>query len=363
MDATATVAALEEFCNGLQPGAMVPTHTELMRLLGASERAVRKALDEMQRQGKIIRRNGAGTFIADVDNAARRTATIVPTAIADSRTIVAIGKPDRSFFDQAMSQLFSIAEVADLSLACRLIDPSTGTLPMPSGDVEHPLGYLLFRQDLQPLAKQLHDAGCRVVLVGVPLADQAYGVPTVFGDHYQGGYLATRHLIQLGHRSILFYGDVHARQTRRWRGHERAVRESVKAGQEIVSSILTFPEFKHWESDVSDVQAYFNAPNAPTAIVAWNDHEAIPLMRALNRAGLRVPQDVSLVGYDNLPESQIANPALTTVDGNLEQQLQAALDILTAPVAPPDTHTVVVLPTLICRDSSAQRALSASRTV
>jgi DNA-binding LacI/PurR family transcriptional regulator len=347
---------LAEFCGALEPGDMVPTHTELMRRLGASERAVRGALDELGRQGKIVRRNGAGTFIAERQIAPSHTETIVPATIANSRTIVAIGKPDRSFFDRAMSQLFSMVEAADLSLACRLIDPTTGSLPVPSHNAEHPLGYILFRQDLQPLAKKLHEAGCRVVLVGAPLADATHGVPTVYGDHQQGGYLATRHLIQLGHRQIVFHGDTHLRQTRRWRGHERAVREAVKAGLDVKTSVVTFDDVRGWESDLNQVRDYFKASDAPTAITSWNDHEAIPFMRLLNRAGFRVPEDISLVGYDNLPESQIAQPALTTVDGNLEQQLQAALDILTASVAPADTHTVVVMPTLICRDSSAHPA-------
>jgi DNA-binding LacI/PurR family transcriptional regulator len=332
---------------------MVPTHTELMRRLGSPERAVRKALDEMRRQGKIVRRNGSGTYIADQQARSRNGGEIVPSTLADSRTIVAIGMPDRSFFDWAMSQLFIMAEAADLSVVCRLLDPATRSLQIPAQGTGQPMGYLLFRHDFHPLAQELQAAGNRVVLVGAPAADTTFSVPNVYSDQQQGGYLATRHLIELGHRSIVFYGYDKLQETRRWRGDERAVREAMKAGNAIKTSFLTMSQALSWNSDGGSAQRYFTEKDAPTAIVAWNDHEALGLLRILNRAGLRVPEDVALVGYDNLPESQMIHPPLTTVDGNVEHQLHAALDILTAPVVPSPAHTVVVLPSFVGRDSSA----------
>jgi LacI family transcriptional regulator len=116
---------------------------------------------------------------------------------------------------------------------------------------------------------------------------------------------------------------------------------------------LTSTEVENWKSHPELVRGYFEGPQAPTAVLAWNDHEAVALLGHLARAGLRVPQDVSLVGYDNLSEGQLVHPALTTVETAVEQQLRAALEILTCetPVSP--HHSVVVLPHLIPRDSSA----------
>src|SRR5215216_2692620 len=64
-DLDEVLGALESLCASLQPGDMIPTHRELMQQLGASERAVRWALDELRRQGVIIRRQGASTIVAE----------------------------------------------------------------------------------------------------------------------------------------------------------------------------------------------------------------------------------------------------------------------------------------------------------
>jgi DNA-binding LacI/PurR family transcriptional regulator len=88
-------------------------------------------------------------------------------------------------------------------------------------------------------------------------------------------------------------------------------------------------------------------------VAAWNDHEAVRLLGQMMRSGIRVPQDVSIVGYDDLPEGRLIHPTLTTVDTSIERQLLTALELLTNPIQPPFNHSVVVLPTLVCRDSSA----------
>ena len=69
-------------------------------------------------------------------------------------------------------------------------------------------------------------------------------------------------------------------------------------------------------------------------MVVWNDHEAVRLATVLSRAGVRVPEQVSLVGYDNLPESSLIYPLLTTIDQAIGQQLRLALRLLTQPVPP-----------------------------
>jgi LacI family transcriptional regulator len=215
------------------------------------------------------------------------------------------------------------------------------------------LGYILFRGDLQPLAKRLQDAGHRVVLIGTPRTRGEVGVPNVYGNHEQGGLLAARHLLELGHRSIAFYGDPEIASSPRLRGHVRAVNEWHKRGENIHSEVITYDQFARWRSHPDEARMYFTRPEAPTGIVSWNDSRAIEMLSLLNFIGLRVPQDISLVGYDNLPESSRIFPALTTVEANLEQQLETALGLLTQPEAPAVPPVVITLPVLIRRDSSS----------
>jgi DNA-binding LacI/PurR family transcriptional regulator len=348
------VRALDELCASLRPGDRIPTHTELMRRFGASERAVRFALEELQREGKIIRKNGVGTFVAERGAAGLPGASLAAPALLDSRTVVVIARPDSSFFDRCVSLLYQHAESADLNLVCLPIDPATGPSLTPPPDSHRPLGFILFNYRLMaPLARDLQDAGCRVVVVGAPPADVTPEVPCVYNDHELGGYLVVRHLLDLGHRRLAFYGDADLPRSLRWRGYQRALREAQRGSVEVQSTVLPLEEIGAWTKEPELAARYFRRPDAPTAVAAWNDHEALLLLSALKRAGVRVPEEVSLTGYDALPEGELIDPPLTTVDHAIDRQLQAALNVLTRPTPPPASHTVVVLPTLAPRQSSA----------
>lgn len=342
--------ALEAFCDALPSGERIPTHTELMRRFNASERAVRWALDELRRDGRIIRRQGAGTFLADRRPIASETP--IPT---NNRTIVAVALPDRSFFDRCVDLLYRQADAADLTLLLRPVDPRVeAAIPMPTPTApDQPLGYLFFSyRHFGRLARQAADSGARVVVVGAPHADQTPAVPCVYGDHNQGAYLATKHLIDIGHRRIAFIGDEMSVRTYRWHGHQRALHEAARQNEPIVSRQLDLGIIGRWGSRPEDAAAYFSDPDAPTGMVVWNDHEAVQLISVLTRAGLRVPEDISVVGYDALPEGEVLHPRLTTVDHGIGPQLQAAIDLLTRPIPPPPSHSVVVLPTLVVREST-----------
>jgi len=362
MDARSVLDELGQLHRSLQPGDSFPSHRELLQNMDASERAVRWALDELVRQGKIIRRVGrGGTYVAEGEDVTQlngnvdRDVEITAPVVQKSRTIVAIAKPDRAVFDHAIHLLFGCAESKDLFLQCQLIDPSSSDLgDLPPATVE-PLGYIVFRQDLLPIAKQLQAQGHKVVMVGAPLSGVSFGLPNVYGNHEQGGYRATKHLLELGHCRIAFCGDALSLTSPRWKGYLRAINEANRNGEmsdkygQGVSIIMEDLMSKTPEA----LKEFFSGTDAPTGLLIWNDAMALELLSFLTFSGIRVPHDVSIVGYDNLPQSEKVFPALTTMDTNLEQQLEAALEVLT------DTHSsstpvnIITLPTLIRRDSSA----------
>ena len=79
------------------------------------------------------------------------------------------------------------------------------------------------------------------------------------------------------------------------------------------------------------------------------------VLAALTAAGIKVPEDVSLIGYDALPQGLMVHPTLTTIDSMVHQQLDAAVQLLTQPVPQRGPYTAVALPTLIQRGSTAHR--------
>lgn len=349
------VGELEAICATREPGDLIPTHTDLMRQFDASERTVLRALTELQRRGRIDRRHGAGTFVAHGNS---RTMPRSPQEAVSpvAKSIVAIAQPDQSFFDLCINLLYDHARAAGVELTCRFIGDQT---EIPDIDVksDQQPGFILFKHSLQPVAIRLQDAGYRAVIVGTPPVDEVSEAPCVYGDHEQGGYLAVKHLIQLGHSRLAY---LHLDQSdltrqRRWAGHQRAIAEAAKTWLKIETQHLTLREVEGWSAEPERAREYFKRPDAPTGIVAWNDHQAMLLMAALQRAGLNVPNDISVIGYDSLPAGELMTPSLTTVDGGVHQQLDAAVRLLTQESAPPRTTTVIVLPQLIQRELTAPR--------
>jgi len=341
--------ALDHLCRTLAPGSRLPKHTELMTELGASERVVLRELDLLHRSGRIVRRSGAGTFVAERQNLEPQPAA----QGVDRSTIVAITRPDNSFFSRCVDLLFRQAEMLKLSMVYRMVDPEKQTEFMLPGGSREPLGYVVMGSRLFPLGRQLQEAGRRVVAIGDTTSLEPQSLPTVHADNMQGAYLAAEHLISLGHRRIAYaMVDENYAVGPRWEGHHHAFREAEASGCCVGNSVITLDTVYDWEQNPALASAYFQSPGAPTGLCVWNDREAIRLLTVLLRAGIRIPEDVSLVGYDNLPESAQVSPQLTTIDQGVEQQLRLVLRMLSQENAPQSGQTVLVTPTLIPRGSS-----------
>lgn len=359
-NARQVLSALSVLCDDLEPGSPFPHHTELMGALGASERTVLWALSELQFQGRILRRRGSKTRVAQSsdslpmmrllsDHQLLSSEARKPLSVGSTR-VVAMLKPDNYFFSQAAALLFEQVEDRGLTLACHYVNPQTGTLPQD----EEALGYVMFGQRFLPWARQLQEQGHRVALFGEPIPKEEPGVPNVRSHQERGGFMAARHLLGLGHRRLLFFGDdASMTSSPRWAGHQLALAEARRKGASIEEFQLTLAEFRQWCTQPELAHAYFAAPNAPTGIVTWNDDRACEMMAFLQYIGISIPKQVSIVGYDALPVGELAHPSLTTIDGIIEEQLRSVLEILTSPMPVSPHHSVVVLPMLVARQSTA----------
>jgi DNA-binding LacI/PurR family transcriptional regulator len=136
-------------------------------------------------------------------------------------------------------------------------------------------------------------------------------VPSLRGDDAFGIGLATNHLIALGHRRIAFIGGTDETSTgrERYRGYSVAMKTAglqVRGDWRIIG-----PRTKRAGFDAT--AEFLNLAEKPTAAVCWNDLVAIGLMNGLARAGLTPGIEISVTGYDDLAEAEIAMPSLTTV--------------------------------------------------
>ena len=135
--------------------------------------------------------------------------------------------------------------------------------------------------------------------------------PSVFADNFRGGYLATKHLIDLGHRVIgcITRPEELYHSSERVRGYQNALMDH---NLDPVESLIISGGFRLEDGRVA-AQQIIQHPLQPTAIFAYNDMMAIGALRAAYEMKRKVPQDLSVVGFDDIPQAAFTCPALTTI--------------------------------------------------
>jgi LacI family transcriptional regulator len=148
----------------------------------------------------------------------------------------------------------------------------------------------------------------------------------VIATNHVGALAAMDYLLGLGHRRIGFIGgrpDLQCAQ-QRLQGYEAALRQANIAPD---PDLMTIGDFTT-ETGRRCARQLLSLPKPPSAIFAANDQSAIGAIEAAREAGRRVPDDLSVVGFDNLPEAAYYNPALTTVDQFIVKMGYAATEML-----------------------------------
>ena len=161
-------------------------------------------------------------------------------------------------------------------------------------------------------------------------------IPTIDSENYEGAVAATEHLIGLGHRRIGFLAGrpdlVSAR--RREDGYRAAL---AAAGLEAEPDLVQAGAYTA-ESAVEPALRLLDRPDRPTAVFAANDLSAAQVIDTARELGLRVPDDLSVVGFDNIPESALTEPPLTTIDQSIQAMGTAAVETLIELIEHPDRH-------------------------
>lgn len=200
--------------------------------------------------------------------------------------------------------------------------------------------------------EELRRLGIPFALIA-PAEEPPPGVPWVGATNWPGGLAATRHLVGLGHRRIAVIGGPPHRLASRARidGYRSALEE---AGLPFDPALVRYGDF-------SNEPAYHHAldllrlPDPPTAVFAGSDQQALSTYRAAATLGLRVPQDVSVVGFDDLAFAEWVTPRLTTVRTPLADMaaLAAGMVLQLLGGERPASTRVEVASELVVRDSTA----------
>jgi DNA-binding LacI/PurR family transcriptional regulator len=192
----------------------------------------------------------------------------------------------------------------------------------------------------------LGDLADRVVVWGGRLGRVKYTL--VGSDNIEGGRLAAAHLLVLGRRRLLFLGDTALPEVAlRYEGYMSAHAEAGVAVAPALTLKLNFGGQTVYQAvlDLLDSGVRFDG------IVAASDVLAVSAMQALQARGLRVPADVAVVGYDNIGQSAMTSPPLTTIDQHFRLGGERMVDLLLRKIAGKRATSSVLPTTLVVRGS------------
>ncbi|XYH98542.1 substrate-binding domain-containing protein [Sorangium sp. So ce1128] len=252
---------------------------------------------------------------------------------------------DGSFWNPVLKGIHDTAQ----QHGCRtlVMRGTPASLQAPSLAREQVDGWILVIavQGIERLARE------RVPLVVVGTHVHEGNCPSVIPDNHSGIRSAVRHLIEHGHRRIAFVGCFHESDVReRFEGYRDTLAE---AGIPFDPELVIRSDDSWYTGGQNAAPQLLAQRHACTAAVFGTDKNVIGMMPLLKAAGVRIPEDLAIVGFDDMPEAQAADPPLTTVRQRFEMMGSAACDlvlsILAGETAPP--QLVLTQNTLIQRTS------------
>ena len=292
-------------------------------MLGVSRPTVRHALQILTEEGLVKRTPGRGTFVTGSQHHPPHKHT---------GTLALVGPEMRDSF---LMRITAGAEHEISQNGYHLILCNAGNQIgneqkylrdlWEGGKVD---GFLIMAAD----APQPHQTLHHLLQVGAPMVfvDRCFehlAAPFVVSDNQRGGYLLTKHLIDLGHRRIGFVTRPNlyvSSVAQRLQGYRQALEE---AGLEYDYSlvfqgllpylseiqVLEEPSPQLTEYDKAAIHGFLARKDRPSAILACNAIIAIQVIEECHEMGLRIPQEVAVVGYDDTSETPLLSPPLTTV--------------------------------------------------
>lgn len=327
----------------LNPGDQVPTEAELAAAFGVSRITVVRALKELEIAGHIYRVQGKGTFVSDPPTPSgtggmtsdhRLISLVAPLDTQNDAQFPLIHSVERMcgvYGTYLTIHNSEAGEQSESTIISRLLEAQQS-----SGIIVYPVSS---RSSIDIFSRMLIE---RFPFVVVDREVEGIDAPVVTMDNDKGARLAVHHLVDLGHRRIAFVaGSLHhwSSERDRYLGYCRAL---VEAGVTIDPALVWIDDEPKGasrpltelhvdgydaESEVA-LQYLLNLRDPPTAVIAVHDRRAAAILRAAAGIGARVPEDLSIVGFDDLPLCTRLEVPLTTVRQPFEQIGAEAVSML-----------------------------------
>ena len=322
------------------PDGKLPSEAELCRRFAAARETVRRALRELVRQDLVVKRNGVGTFVTR--RGARlsgRLGLLIPDFAGAAYFVSLKTELERIARRVGYDIVFASIEAAGVRDAATALRRKARELAVQrvEGVVFRPL--LDRRADTanREVVRIFRNAGIPVVLVDSDIAapGDRSDCDLVAVNNVNAGRRIAAHLLQCGHGHIAYLMPSRGLgPNTNWRNRLFGVAgEIALCGLSSgVTTLTCEPE------NLNALRKALDGANAPDAIVCGNDETAVRLLGSLRQLGRRVPEDVAVVGFDDIPMAATADPPLTTIRQPTGEIARTALRALFARIRYPNAE-------------------------
>lgn len=344
----------------VKPGEKIFSENELMKMFGVSRHTIRQAVGDLVHEGWLYREQGAGTFcsLAPVEKAPPKQQA---QSIKTGKNIGVITTYISDYiFPSIIRGIESVltAEGYTLTLAC-----TNNDVELEKQCLQTMLSRNIDGLIVEPTKSSNFNPNIHYYLeleqnhIPYLMINQYYSQlqpPHIVMNDEQGGFLATQHLIELGHEKIigLFKSD-DAQGINRMQGFIRAFRDHGLAF--FPDMVISYTTEEMDKEVLEKVKGFFISDDTPTSIVCYNDQLALQVINLLRDMGKSVPDDVSIIGYDDSFLAEASDVKLTTVTHpKMKMGIDAANWIVSAVEKKGvNPKSIVYEPELVVRNSTA----------
>lgn len=303
-----------------RPGQRLPSIRELSAQLGVNYLTARQAVKRLAAEGLLASNQGRGTYVRQPTERSRKVGLIVPH----------LGKP---LIDTISTGIYAVLAEHEVGVTI-LSSYDNSDIEVQNIDRAEQSGLqgtivfsLMGLRSTLAILRMIND-GLAVVMVDRHFED----VPTwhVCSDHQGGAYMATRHLVEIGRRRVAFVSDITNLATRqRLEGYRSAL---IDGGLPLDQKLVGAVPVKTNDTAAVTRDLLASKPY-PDAIFFGNDLRALEGMQVIKEKGLRIPDDIAVVGFDDLPMARLADPPLTTIRQDGEKLGRVAAELYLEQVA------------------------------
>ncbi|NWQ39133.1 GntR family transcriptional regulator [Bacillus sp. EB106-08-02-XG196] len=344
----------------VKPGEKIYSENELVKMFGVSRHTVRQAVGDLVHEGWLYREQGAGTFCSlkketappqvQISNGNGKNIGVITTYISDYIFPSIIKGIESYLTTQGYSLTFACTdndvEKEKQCLQTMLSRNIDGLIvePTKSSNYNPNISYYL----------ELEQNNTPYLMI-----NQYYSQlmpPHIIMNDENGGFIATEHLIKLGHKKIIgIFKTDDLQGVNRMQGFIRAFREHGLPF--FPDMVITYTTEDQHTKLLEQLKRFYSSAKMPTAIVCYNDQMALSVIEMLRGFELSVPEDVSIVGYDDSFLAEATEVKLTSVSHpKMEMGIEAAKWIVSAVEGNSSSNpqSIIYEPELVIRNSTSE---------